>query len=179
VTPIKNCKLDNGVFNVLDLVQLRLNGPWWWQSDDIDEEERCRGSIFRTWGEGDPDGLDKAYILVVDATDDPTEPEICQITTSDVERIDDQLHTGIANGLKEIGRKLIEWGPSRLIESQQFKTLLTPYIEVDQGKERQCLVIRTSVKGRKIILMGCFDLAEQKTFASSIFVTLSQAKILC
>jgi hypothetical protein len=86
---VNNCKLvdpDSGLFNVLNLAQLRLAGRWWWESEDIDEEG-CRGSIFRTWGDGEPTGLDKAYIIVADVTDDSTEPDISQITIHDVERI--------------------------------------------------------------------------------------------
>jgi hypothetical protein len=173
-TPIDS---GNGLFDILGLVQIRLNGSWWWQGEDLDEEG-CRGSVFRTWGEGEPDGLDKAFVLVADVTDDPTEPDISQITIGDIERVDDELHTDIARGLEESGCKLIKWSPSQLNESPQFKALVTLYITEDQGKERQYFVLRASANNRKLIVMGCFDVAEHETFASPILETLREAIIL-
>jgi hypothetical protein len=177
---VKNCKLvdpDRGLFNVLDLAYLRLTGPWWWESEDIDEEG-CIGSIFRTWGDGEATGLDKAYIIVADVTDDLSEPDISEISIQDVERVDHELHTDIARGLEESGSKLIKWIPSKLNESTNYKALVTPYITLDQGKERQFIVLRISAQERKLVVMGCFDVKEHETFAGPILAIMKQTEIL-
>ena len=166
-----------GIFTILGLLSLRLPGQWWWHSEDINEPN-AKGSIFRTWGDGDPSGLDIAYLLVVDVTDDPTEPDISVLTRADVPSIDQFLQKGIAQSLKENEIELVKWMSSQLNETDSNKGLVTAYITLDQGKERQFIVLRLSIKGHKVVVMGCFDVEQRKILAGPIFEALQNVKVL-
>ena len=123
---------EDGVFLVLGLLKVRLPAPWWWHGDDI-ETAQARGSIFRAYREAN--GLDIAYLVAVDVTADPTEPDIAPLTKLDIPQVDERLHAGIRRAMEPI--EMTRWMASHLNEASTPKVLTTAYIGRDHGKERQ------------------------------------------
>ena len=57
------------------------------------------------------------------------------------------------------------------------KSLVTAYIAEDQGRERQHFHLRIPVRGRKLVVAGCFDRARSDELAASIFAAIRNAAI--
>lgn len=167
---IRNSKMaDEGAeyFTVLNLIGLTLPKPWWWHWEDM-ENPNAKGAIFRTWGEGEPRGLNIAHLIVVDVTNDPTEPDISHLTSNDVATVDQTMRQDIERGLTTDGQQLVRWMSSQLNQISQRKGLVTTYITMEQGRERQCIALRLSVAGRKVVVMGSFDVSQHETLAEPI-----------
>lgn len=174
---IKNSELideENGIFSILDTVHIQLSGPYWWKCEDIDEEN-CTGSIFRLFDE--KESLDIAYIMVVDATNDPSEPDISGLDEDNVEAVDRYLFGEIVSALKQEGREMLEWMSSQLNETDCMKALVTAYKTQDQGKDRQEVHMRINVNGRKWVLISCFDIARKDELAKPIIDIVRGAQI--
>ena len=62
-------------------------------------------------------------------------------------------------------------------EQGGLRGLVTPYIAVDQGKERQFICLRVKADGRKLVVIGCFDVAKKDALASFIFGIMQQMVI--
>src|SRR6516165_9736792 len=92
--PIENVRMvsEKGVFNVLDLVLVTLPGPWWWHTEDINDDN-AKGAVFRAYREGSAEEL--AYLLAVDATRDATEPDISALVEVDVQALDESLNIAL------------------------------------------------------------------------------------
>jgi hypothetical protein len=156
---------SRGVFRVLNRVEIQLLGKWWWHGEDI-EDATAQGVIFRAYREHG--GLDVAYLIVVDVTDDPTEPDISLLKHGDVAQLDRVLEAAIRQEMTDQGSELVRWMSSHLNEAESNKGLVTAYIIKDCDKERQMIALRMMINQRKMILMGCFDVAEANTLASQI-----------
>jgi len=179
---VRNSELvdpTNGLFTVLGLVSLHLGGPYWWHSEDINNE-MARGAVFRAYelGGSERAGLDVASITVADVTDDPTEPDISELSQCDILSLDDFLYKGIQEQLAADGMQLIQWMRSELNQADNLKGLVTPYIVMDQGKERQFIALRIKAKGRKVVIIGVFDIAKKEVLAKPIFNTLRDMVVL-
>jgi hypothetical protein len=170
---LKNSKLldpDKGLFSVLELVAIQLAGSYWWNGEDINDELYQR-AIFRAY---DPetvenDELDIASITVVDATSDPTEPDVSLLKKSDVKSLDESLCKSIRAGLEADGMELQEWMSSQLNQSDELKMLITAYKVKSQGKERQFIAARFRTRGHKIVTIGIFDIDKKELLAVPIF----------
>ena len=88
--------IGGGVFRILNRVKIRLPGKWWWHTEDI-EDATARGVIFRAH-EGHDD-LDVAYLIVVDVTSDPSEPDISLLEQGDVAAVYQVLEAAIRREL--------------------------------------------------------------------------------
>ena len=179
---LKNIQLldsDIGIFSVLDIITLHLSRAFWWVSKDIDEE-LVQGAVFHCYDEEatQAGGLDLGFILVVDATLDASEPNIPLINPEDMTELDKFLHQDIKSGLDTDGMTLIEWIPSNLNQGEYYKELTTTYIVLDQGKKRQFFAQRFSVKGRKMVVIGAFDIAKKDELEVPIISTIKNIKIL-
>lgn len=168
-----------GTFSVLGLVIFRLCGPYTWGVEDIDDE-MSKGTAFRAYEVDDEmrDTLDVASITVVDATDDPTEPDVSALSQDHVPGLDTFLHESIRAQLFADGMELIQWMSPKLNETENFKALLAAYIVLDQGKERQIFALRIPVKGRKVVAIGIFDIAKKDVLAAPIFNVLRNMAVL-
>jgi hypothetical protein len=171
--PVRNSeRLKPNVFSVLDgLVKLYLQMPlrgWWWRNEDY-IEGNIKGSIFRAYIEHEEQG---AYIIVVDATNDPTEPDVSTLEHYDVAKIDKYLEEELRKGLPADGREIIQWMSSHLEQSEKGKELTTAYIERQDGGDFQYMVVRHKVKGRKLVMMGCFDIAKKEILAAPIIYAI-------
>lgn len=181
--PVKNCKMEDGekgIFSVLGLVAVRITGPYWWHSEDIDDE-MAKGSIFRAYeaeGGGDDTKLDIASVMVVDATNDPSEPDVSILEVRDVPSIDDTLHEANKAGLPDIGMQLIQWMSSELNEAENIKVLVSAYVVMDGKKKRQFISARFNAKGRKVVAVGIFDIAKKDVLAAPIFNVLRNIVVL-
>ena len=170
---------EKGVFSVLGLVALRLGGPYWWNGEDIDEEI-FKGAVFRAYEPEDAEKgcLDVASITVVDATNDPTEPDISTLEEGGVPSLDSFLHESIKTQLMADGMELIKWMSSNLNHSGNLKVLVTAYIANDQGKQRQFIALRTKAKDRKIVAIGVFDVEKKEVLAVPIFNIMQNMVVL-
>lgn len=179
---VRNSELidpERGVYSVLGLVAFSLPGPYLWQDSGIDDE-MAQGSYFGAYESKDPKegSLDVASITVVDATNDPTEPDVSTLVPADIQSIDDFLRESTQSQLPAQGMKLISWMPSQLNQSDNFKGLITAYIVEDQGKERQFFALRFKAKGRKVVAIGVFDIAKKEVLAVPIFNVIRNMVVL-
>jgi len=164
-----------GRHEVLGIVSIAVFGPWSWHTEDLDEPT-IRGMIFRCYEEGNHQEL--AYLLVGDISDDPDEPDIASLTPERVEEVDKFLEAGIRNLMANDGRHMIRWMSSKLNETPSLKGLVTAYIAEDHGRDRQYVDLRIPVRGRKVVVAGCFDVKRADEFAAPIFSALQNATIL-
>jgi hypothetical protein len=123
-------------------------------------------------------GLDVASITVVDATDDPTEPDISTLHQPDIPALDNFLPEEISKQLSADGMEMIQWMSSQLNQSDHFKGLVTAYVVRDQGKERQFIALRFKAKGRKVVAIGVFDIAKKEVLAAPIFNVMRNMAVL-
>jgi hypothetical protein len=177
--PNNNSKrIGDGVFAVLDLVGLRLPDlAWWWQRLDI-EEPTGRGAIIRTWGEGKPQGLDISYMLAVDVTADPTEPDVMILQAEGFQDAAKHLRDDITASVQGQGMRLDEWQSCELAETPFGKGLIYTYIATDQGKERQHLALRFRAHGRKTVVIACYDVTQASTLGPLMTKALQSSFII-
>jgi hypothetical protein len=173
----RNIALNDDRFEVLNLVSIALPGTGqWWSTEDL-EQPGARGAIFRC-ARAD-DGHELAYLLVVDVTDDPSEPDITTFSEGDAAGFDEFLRQAIPDLFARDGRRLVTWMASQLNERLgRFgsKGLVTAYVGWDQGRERQYIDCRTSVRGRRVVVGGCFDIEHKNEFAGPIFWAINDAR---
>ena len=160
---------DQGVFSVLGLVALRLDAKYCWQGEDIDDV-MAKGAAFHAWVPEDAKegALAIATITVVDASNDPTEPDVSTLEKGAVPGLDALLQESVRSRLAADGRELIQWMSSALNEFGNLKGLVTAYIVNDQGKQQQNIVFRIKAKDRKIVAIGAFDIAKKQCLAEPI-----------
>lgn len=77
-----------GRFEILGLVEITTPGPWWWQTQDLNEPT-TKGAIFRCYEEGNDHEL--AYLLVADISDNRDEPNIERLKPKHVAGLDRAL----------------------------------------------------------------------------------------
>jgi hypothetical protein len=163
-------------FEILGLVSLRLPGlGGWWHTEDV-SQPTAKGAMFRYYG-NDPD-QEWAYLLVADVSNDPSEPDVTAFAASDAAAFDDFLRQAIPELFARDGRRLVKWMSSQLNEKLarfDAKGLVTAYIAWDHGRERQYIDCRTSVRDRKVIVAGCFDVGRKDDLAQAIFWSISDA----
>jgi hypothetical protein len=166
---------EEGFYQVLGLVGIRLPGPWWWHTEDL-TDSGAQGAIFRCYEEGNDQEL--AYVLVADLSDDPDEPDITLFNEKDAEKFDRYLEESVRRLMDHDGRKMTKWMSSRLSETPRGNGLVSAYLAEDQGKERQYIDLRVGVRGRKVVIAGCFDVLRAKELAGPIFNALQNAEIV-
>ncbi len=164
-----------GRYEILGLVSIAVFGPWSWHTKDMNEPN-IRGTIFRCYEEGNQQEL--AYLLAGDVSDDPDEPDITHLTPERVGELDKILEDGIRKLMANDGRRMIRWMSSKLNETLALKGLVTAYIGEDQGRERQYIDLRISVRGRKVVVAGCFDVKRAQEFTAPVFAALQNAAVL-
>lgn len=156
---------SNLKFLVLDSVIVELFDGYAWQGKDI-EEPNAKGSIFYAYD--NPPSISVASITVVDVSEDVTEPDISLMRQEDVEHIDNQFRKAVSSGMN-----LTKWMSSQLNENKNHKGLVTAYITTENEKEWQYIALRLSNNGRKIVIIGSFDISKKDELASLVFNTIS------
>ena len=179
---IQNSKLidpEQQLFSVLDLVAFRLPNQYWWQGEDIGDE-KYRGSYFGAFEQDQTKegGIAVATITVVDATKDATEPDVSALDQADVQAIDDMLHHHTKSQLPMQGMELVRWMSSSLNQSESMKGLVTAYIAQQDDREWQNIVLRFNAKGRKVVVIGAFDIAKKDALAAPIFNVIRNMIVL-
>ena len=161
-----------GLVTVLGLIGLHLNGPFRWQSEDINDD-RGVGTIFRAYDrDPQPGDLDLASVTVVDVTNDPNEPDISNLDCAGIMAFDNHLRENMVAHQKTEGIELVRWMSSRLDVSENRRGLITAYIVNDKGKARQFITLRVNVNGHKIVAIGVFDISMSNILATPIIDTL-------
>lgn len=161
---VKNSKLINSdeyIFSVLDYITIQLFGGYAWQGEDIDDPTAI-GSVFHAFE--DPPTESVASLTIADATGDPDEPDISTMSESDVEKVD-----ALLRGAIESQMNVDTWMSSKLNESGDLKALVTPYIVQNNGKRWQYIALRLARNGRKIVVIGMFDVAKSNPLAQLVF----------
>jgi hypothetical protein len=110
-------------------------------------------------------------------TPDSTEPDISELQDADLQALDCRLRDGIAQQLAADGMQVVRWMSSHLNEVASLKGLVTAYIVKDQGKERQYVTLRTTVKNRKLVVIGVFDIERSADLAAPIFNIMREMTI--
>lgn len=178
---IKNVEMTSrpGGFRVLGVLELELPGPWMWHTEDVNDAA-ATGAVFRAYG--DVEERDVAYVLVADASADASEPEIDGLSVSDVPGVDILLRTALTTSHAEMGMPIVKWMSSKLSEGSlngtSTKVLLTAYIAKDNGIDRQFVVARLQICGRKFVVMGCFDVNKADHLGKSIWAALGSVSIV-
>jgi len=165
-----------GRHEVLGLVSIAtFGGPWSWYTEELDEPT-LRGKIFRCYEEGNHQEL--AYLLVGDISDDADEPDLAHLAPERVGDLDKALEAGIRKGMANDGRRMTRWMSSQLNETPNLRGLVTAYVAEDQGRERQYVDVRISVRDRKMVVAGCFDVKRANELAEPVVAALRNAAIL-
>lgn len=169
---------DEGIFDVLNVVRVRISSPLWTNISDIDGE-LARGAIFNFYEVGKDRVKNRAIasIEIVDVSSDCSEPDISCLQQGDVAELDRQMHQMISEGLVAQEMLLVKWMSSKLNEADEFKGLVTAYIVEDGGKERQFIALRFSAGNRKMVAMGTFDVDKSKELAAPIFGIMRNMKV--
>jgi len=172
---------DHGLFSVLGLVSLRLIGPYLWRFEDYNED-LYRGTIFRAYPSlSEPatqDVRDVAHICVVDVTEDAAEPDISKIDEADLSAIDASIRDSTQKEITASGMQLGQWLSSQLNETASLKGLITAFSTNEKGNERQCVVSRMNVKGRKLIAQCAFDIEKKEELSAPIFNILRNMTVI-
>jgi TPR repeat protein len=179
----QNTKLidsSRGLFSVIDSFYITIPQGLGcrWNNEDI-EEGSCSGAIFRAY-HPDKDGnigLDSAYIMLVDASNDDTEPDVIGMEQIDVPNLDSSLRRDISEQLKNDGMTMSKWMSSQLDEMVFPKVLITAYIAEDNGLQRQFIAVRFQIGFKKVVAIGNFDIARADIFAKPILKTLHTIKL--
>jgi len=177
--PLNNMKkLLDDWYTVMNLVAFRLP-RWLWAFKDIDESN-AKGALMSTWGECEPEkaDLDIGGLLVADATDDPTEPDVSGLSTAVVQAIMRDLQKGLEAFYLEGGMRILKWQSTNFVESDVGNGILTQYILLDQGKERQHIDLRFGVKGRKVVVIAYYDVLQCESLGLPICQILQRAVIV-
>lgn len=152
---VNNARLvdsENGLFKVLDLITIQLFGGYAWQGEDISDPTAI-GSVFHAYE--DPHKELVAFLTIVDATGDPDEPDIGAMSQSEVEKVDTLLRMAIYSKMD-----VDNWMSSALNELGDLKVLVTPYVVKNDGKKWQYIALRLVKNGRKVVVIGVFDVAK-------------------
>ena len=147
---------ESHTFLVLGMVRVCLPLLWPWYCEDMNDPN-ARGAIFRTWGSDEPTGDEIANIIVADATGDPTEPDVSIITGADIAKTDNYLESETAKALAEQEMKLTKWMGSEQKQCGNNNCLISRYIASDQGQSKCIIAYRQTIKDRKIVALGCFN----------------------
>lgn len=166
--------LQPAQYEILGMVRIAVFGPYLWMTEDLDGPG-MRGAMFRCYEDGNDREL--AYLLVADVSADETEPDVSTLERADIENVDRYLEDGFRQGLANAGRRLIEWIPAVFHGTDDNKRLLTAYVGDDQGQERHYVDCRLSIRGRKWVISGCFDVARKDDLAGPIYATLQNVEI--
>jgi len=179
--PRNAVRIDTGVFEVVGLIKIRLLGPasGWWHVEDFDNGDGAKGAVFRCY-EGDylaEDGnlQELAYLMAVDVSGDPSEPDISRFDQSDVAKFDRELESAIQSSMAVDGRRMTKWMESHLSETVRGKGLVSAYIACDQGRDRQYFDLRVKIRNSNVLIGGCFDIARKEDLAAPIWQAIQEA----
>lgn len=166
-------------FSVLGLITFSLPKQYSWQGKDINDE-KVKGSYFGAFeqGQAKEGGMPIASLTVADVTSDSTEPDVLAIEQADVQSIDDMLHKDVASQLPAQGGELVRWMSSQLNQSDTVKGLVTAYIVLERGREWQNIVLRFNAKGRKVVVICAFDIANKEVVAAPIFDVMRNISVI-
>lgn len=175
----KNAKqIQKNAFNVLDLVVLKIpDSPWWWHMDDFDDTKNV-GFIAQTWGEQSPGELDSAYMVVVDATDDPKEVDVTKFQASGFEDTAEWFRIQTAITGKRFGTPLVEWQSCKLVTNPIRKVVTCAYIAMEGGKNKQYTAIRVRSHNRNIVIVACYDVSKALKLGPAILKALGSSYII-
>jgi hypothetical protein len=178
-SPANLVRGDDGVFEVVDLIKIRLPGPWWWHAEDLDDPDGARGAVFRCYEEGyiasDGNLQELAYLLAADVSRDPSEPDISRFEQTDVPEFDRVLHDAILRATSRSGREMTKWMSPHLSETSLGKGLMSGYIARDQGRERQYFDLRLRIRQSNALIGACFDIARKDDLAAPIWQAVQYA----
>ena len=160
---------EQRVFSVLDIVNIALFEGYQWQGEDI-KETTAVGSVFHAYE--NPSTQSVASLTVVDVTSDASEPDISQVEQADVQEIDEQLRAAVA-----VHFDLVRWMSSKLNQAATLKALVTLYITNDAGAQWQYIALRLSTKGRKLVVIGMFDVAKSDVLAGAVYQTMQNISL--
>lgn len=185
VGKVENAKLGwDRRIEVLDLVSVALPGPWSWYAEDMNDPG-AQGTVFRCYEREEGSAVseeeptrDLACILVADLSADPDEPDVTLFAPEDVTIFDRFLEAETRKLMALDGREMVKWMSSHLNDTPNLKGLVTAYIACDQGTERQYIDLRTTVRGRRFVVEGCFDVERADEFAAPIFAVLQDVELV-
>lgn len=173
----KHCELidaDEGIFRVLGMVELQLRGGLLWRTEEF-EYEAGKGVNFSGF---EPEGNEYkccASLLIADGTNDPTEPGIDKVKDDDLRSVDAQLRAGIAETAEKQEMALIEWYGSYVHVLKDRRALVSNYRVREPNGCKQEVAVRTTVNGRKLIVIGWFIDGRKDGLGPSIFSIINNA----
>ncbi len=139
------------------------------------QQRRRLGAVFHAFEEDSAKegGSSDGSILIADVTNDSSEPYIPNLTEADVAALDAALQVEMEAQILSNGDQLIRWMHSQLNQSGKWNSLVTPYIVLEGGRERQYIMLRTGTTNRKFVAIGMFDIAKKERLAAPIFNSMS------
>lgn len=147
-----------------------------WTVDHADDPSGAPSQTFHAYG---PElERDIAQLVFADGTADDTEPDIASLRSEDVPDVDAYLQRGLAEYHASEGEAILRWMGSQLNAADRMRALVTAYIKTDQGKERQVVAVRLPLHGRKVVVIGSFNVDRADILAVPIITALRQISIL-
>jgi hypothetical protein len=143
--------------------------------DDVDEPQ-ARGVVIRTWGGSDPCGPERARVLVVDVTDNPSEPCVRDVADTTLQQIDGVLHQLMDRQLQYHDGELIEWVGSEFNEINGNRCLVSACIASERGIQTEYVMLRLSIGDRKFRVEGCYVSEHSAAFEESVFTALQSVR---
>ena len=167
---------DDGLYKVLDALTLQVNSGWQWTAEDIDQKH-AKGVVLKTWGNNEPDDRNMAYVLAVDITEDPSEPEINVLTVTDLRQVDDDLQQKVIKSLQDSGNELTQWIQSEFNEINGIRCLVTAYIANEQGVPREYVTLRLSADDKKYFIQGGYGSEYSMQYSDHVLYALQSVKL--
>ena len=161
-------------FQVLDLAPIETFGPFLWLIQDV-EDPKAIGAIFRCYDETSEQ--EPAQLWVADVSKDPTEQNIADLTVRSAEEFDKFLESDVRSGIEGSGRRLTEWMSSQLNETPYGKVLVTAYVAEVDGRNLQQIDMRLSIRGRKVVIGGSFEIERASELGRPILDALQRAAL--
>jgi hypothetical protein len=158
------------LFDVLELVRIKLFDGVVWQGEDINEVS-AKGAVFYAYDEPPTESI--ASITIVDVTEDLEEPDILKLSADVVSDVDAKLNLAVRSNMD-----LIQWMGSHLNQTEKMKALVTAYVVKNNSKDWQYIASRFSVGNRKIAAVGMFDVSKQDPLAKLVFQSLRSVSFM-
>lgn len=160
-------RIDDGHFEILDLIQVRIFGDFWWHTEELDSVE-AKGAIFRAFEGSEEEPNELGHVLVADISGDPDEPSVQDISEETLPDLDVYLRTELTKKVEANGMEILSWQGSVLNSVKHWEQphLVTAYTGVDPiCGERTYMDGRREAFGSKIGVSMAFnkDLSEDQT----------------
>ena len=168
---IKMIDHQAGIFRFLDTIDIAVpRNVLMWHGEDIDAPGVI-AAIMRGYAERG--GMEVAYIIVGDVTDDPTEPVISAMTDEETQEISILLIGGTQQFCRENDISFVKWTGSSLNFRDGVYIMVSGYVvEMEGIGHQQRITARFFRNSRKWFIETAFTVSLSEKLARPMFFAL-------